>query len=894
MRKIFALLLCFTICANSVGVLAGTVYATESEQTNLSAGTQAQTDARQTPDSLDNVYVSGTGTPDASGADGADPISDLNRALSVVRKNGTVHVIGDVTVTDVQFPNKMVIISGEQKADSSRPRITFAGDVNFRMTIYINNLDLEFKNPVFANGNVININESVILGYPDIYLGSKNANVEYGPTGSLNVINSAKMDHQINNIYMAGYQNYEIAVASVELKNVSIRGKIDGTNVTLRSNVMLTGEVTVPVIENVLKIILDDHSRVHVTDRIRNVRELYGNAAQMILDNQVVLTIEYLYGNMKVDFTNPIVPRDFIVCQKLTGNLSLSEQLASQGYHIEKIRSGNELKIALMNGKDGSMHTNYFPSIKHTKDMVVFLGNSVDLRKGVSAWDFEDKDITDRIVYPNVDVSKLPVGDHKVEYQVTDKQGNTTKSILTIHVVGNPRPVIEGVQDVELSVKDVERFNLRTGITVKDDKDKDIVLEVEGSISRPAPGTEETFVITYRAEDSDHNVTTVTRKIHITNFVPQIKGLSDVVIDRDDPFDFMKGVTASDPEDGKIEKITIENPVDVSRAGKYEVVYTATDSDSNTTKAVRNVTVKDWVDWTEIEQAKPVQPPKPEPTAPKPTEPKPTTPKPTEPKPTTPESTEPKPTVPVTYTVRFQSNGGSEIAAVSGSKGTAVDLSKYVPTRAGFDFAGWYSDAKFTERVTSVNLTQNMTVYAKWTEKVVENPFADVPSDKYYCKPVLWAVSNRITAGVSETKFGPDQNCTRGQIVTFLWSAAGKPKPKTTQNPFTDVSREDYFYDAVLWAVENGITSGISADRFGPGKTCTRAQAVTFLWSAQGKPGVSGAAAFNDVDASDYFHSAVQWAVANNVTAGVGGDRFGSSQTCTRAQIVTFLYQIYG
>lgn len=174
------------------------------------------------------------------------------------------------------------------------------------------------------------------------------------------------------------------------------------------------------------------------------------------------------------------------------------------------------------------------------------------------------------------------------------------------------------------------------------------------------------------------------------------------------------------------------------------------------------------------------------------------------------------------------------------------------------------------------------------------NPFQDISVNDYFYQPVLWAVNKGITAGVSENQFGPKLSCTRGQIATFLWASAGKPEPTSTNNPFTDVKKSDYYYKAVLWAVENGITAGVSANRFGPNQVCTRAQTVTFLWAAEGKPTISSNTSFGDVSASAYYNNAVKWAVANGVTAGVGNGKFAPNQTCTRGQIVTFLYKAVG
>ena len=172
-----------------------------------------------------------------------------------------------------------------------------------------------------------------------------------------------------------------------------------------------------------------------------------------------------------------------------------------------------------------------------------------------------------------------------------------------------------------------------------------------------------------------------------------------------------------------------------------------------------------------------------------------------------------------------------------------------------------------------------------------ENPFTDVPSGAYYEDAVVWAVKKGITSGTSATTFNPDGSCTRAQAVTFLWRAAGSPEPKSATMPFTDVPAGSYFEKAVLWAVENGITKGTSDTTFSPDASCTRAQIVTFLWRAGGSPAVSGNSAFSDVASDAYYAAAVAWAEKNGVTGGIGGGLFGSDNTCTRAQIVTFLHR---
>ena len=169
--------------------------------------------------------------------------------------------------------------------------------------------------------------------------------------------------------------------------------------------------------------------------------------------------------------------------------------------------------------------------------------------------------------------------------------------------------------------------------------------------------------------------------------------------------------------------------------------------------------------------------------------------------------------------------------------------------------------------------------------------FTDVPESAYFYEPVLWAVENGITSGTSATKFSPYEGCTRGQVVTFLWRAAGCPEPESSYNPFSDVSSNAYYHDAVLWAAEEGITTGTSRTRFEPNATVTRGQTVTFLWRWDGEPETESRSTFRDVSAGAYYADAVSWAVEMGITNGTTAATFAPNQTCTRAQIVTFLYR---
>ena len=251
-------------------------------------------------------------------------------------------------------------------------------------------------------------------------------------------------------------------------------------------------------------------------------------------------------------------------------------------------------------------------------------------------------------------------------------------------------------------------------------------------------------------------------------------------------------------------------------------------------------------------------------------------------------------------TVKSAKNGDVTASHKSASKGTTVTLTVdpdkgYVlDTLTVLD--GKDKELKLTEKNGKYTFTMpasKVTVEAmfKAEQTTGKNPFTDVPAGSYYEDAVIWAVDKGITTGTSATTFNPNGICTRAQAVTFLWRAAGSPAAKSSAMPFADVKAGSYYYDAVLWAVEQGITKGTSDTTFSPDATCTRAQIVTFLWRANGSPAVSGNSAFTDVAADAYYAAAVTWAEKNDVTGGIGGGLFGSNNNCTRAQIVTFIYR---
>ena len=252
--------------------------------------------------------------------------------------------------------------------------------------------------------------------------------------------------------------------------------------------------------------------------------------------------------------------------------------------------------------------------------------------------------------------------------------------------------------------------------------------------------------------------------------------------------------------------------------------------------------------------------------------------------------------------VSSASNGSVSVSPRNAAKGDTVTIT--VKPDAGYELDTLTVTDKSGDEISVTSEGNNkytftmpsgkVTVKAVFA-KVSEQPqpdmtFNDVSTSAYYYDAVKWAVEKGITSGTSATTFSPDASCTRAEMVTFLWRANGSPRAAGA-NPFTDVQAGSYYYDAVLWAVEEGITSGTSATTFAPNATVTRGQTVTFLHRANGSPAASGSSPFTDVASGAYYTAAVQWAVAEGVTSGTSATTFAPDAPCTRAQIVTFLYR---
>ena len=184
-------------------------------------------------------------------------------------------------------------------------------------------------------------------------------------------------------------------------------------------------------------------------------------------------------------------------------------------------------------------------------------------------------------------------------------------------------------------------------------------------------------------------------------------------------------------------------------------------------------------------------------------------------------------------------------------------------------------------------------VFSGNNEESSDSRFADVPIGSWFNNAIQWAVKEGITNGTSETTFSPSNGCTRGQVATFLWRAFGSPEPESSKTPFTDIKADDYYYTPTIWAVENEVTNGTAATSFSPERICTRGQAVTFLWRATGSPEPENQDnPFKDVQESAYYYKAVLWAVEHGITQGTDAFSFSPNHSCSRAHIVTFLYRL--
>jgi len=254
------------------------------------------------------------------------------------------------------------------------------------------------------------------------------------------------------------------------------------------------------------------------------------------------------------------------------------------------------------------------------------------------------------------------------------------------------------------------------------------------------------------------------------------------------------------------------------------------------------------------------------------------------------------PHCPIAHEVKFYTDGGTLFAPVTVYENGDFSLYTYVPVKFGYTFGGWYYDLGCTKPVVNFKPTCDTILYAKWlanTDPIVSAmlPYMDVPVSSYFYNAVQWANQRGVAA--SAKYFNPEDTCTRADMITFLWRAEGSPKSNLTYMPFTDVKEGAYYYEAVQWALEAGITKGTNNLKFRPSEIVSRGEVVTMLFRcAEAK--AAGENPYTDVSADDWFYDAVRWADANGITKGTNNLKFRPYDDCTRAQVLTFLHRYSG
>ena len=266
------------------------------------------------------------------------------------------------------------------------------------------------------------------------------------------------------------------------------------------------------------------------------------------------------------------------------------------------------------------------------------------------------------------------------------------------------------------------------------------------------------------------------------------------------------------------------------------------------------------------------------------------------------------PPAPTEFTITFDGNGGTPSDSSMTTTNQKLPSLPSASRSGSYSFDGWYTEKSGGTKITTDTVfSAKTTVHAHWTYTGGYTPpvrprpaedvpakypgFVDAPASSYFYEAVMWAVESGVTTGVSANRFDPNGVCTRAQAMAFLWRAAGSPAPKSRAMPFADIPAGSYYYDAVLWAVENGITKGTSNTTFSPDDTCTRAQIVSFLWRSEKTPAAGSRNPITDVKPNAYYLDAVLWAVESGITKGTTATKFSPDADCTRAQIVTFLWR---
>ncbi len=593
-KKIVSTLIIASTLANQpINVLAE-----ELNDTNITniAQIEANSDTGLKSNSLNKVYLDGSKSVSGSGQTKDDAINNFQDALDLVANNGVIYVAGEVVIPDdIHMPNKLIFI--QQQEGGSKGKLKFGKKLYVNNQLYVNNIEMEFsssdKDCIFLNGNLLQINNTQIKGKPNIFIGSEDKNLPQDITGYLKISNDKLSKNPLGNINLGGKNGHTINVASLTLRGVNVEGIISGDNVLARSNALIENSLSVGKVENITKLNLYNDVVLDVQGGLENIFELHCDETMIKIKNGANIDADYMYGVFVLDINVPdndnLIEGTYVKGKRITGDVNLSDKLIRSGYRVNTIKGQNSISFDVLS----NVSTNNAPVIKNLSEITLKEGTTTDLKLGVEAWDFEDKDITNKIVFPDIDLTTLTIGRHEVTYKVTDSHNNTTTMNRIINVVSNEAPKINGVKDITIKVGEVDNFNLLDGIITTDDHDNNLKVTTTGKIEKPFPGTNKKSTITYTVTDSDGNTTTETRLITVTNQLPVISGVDKIVIKKGQSIDLLSGVQGSDEEDGDITKnIVITGSVDINKEDTYKLTYTVKDSDGNTTQIERLVVVE--------------------------------------------------------------------------------------------------------------------------------------------------------------------------------------------------------------------------------------------------------------------------------------------------------------
>ncbi len=551
--------------------------------------------------SLAEVYLDGFKESSGSGADADNPVNSFNAALDLVSNYGTIYVTGEVSIPDdVHIPNKVIFI--KQQEGKSKGKLKFEKKLYLSRLLYIKNIEMEFlssdKDCIFLNGSYLEISNTSIIGKPNIFIGSENENLGADKTGSLNIMNNNLNDSVIGNIILGGKNGHTVETSALNVRGVTVEGTVDGENVKENSSVNIEGLSSINKLDNIKKVTINSDVILNTESGLDKVLELYVDGGIKI-KNGSKINSEYIYGNFTLDIEVPdnetLIEGNYIKSKRFVGEIYLNDELIRAGYREKIVHAGDSIFFALFNPQTSDISTNYEPTIKNLRDIIIIQGDTIDLKKGVEAWDFEDGNITDEIVFPNIDLRQLPIGRHELIYEVTDRDKNRTTMNRVIYVIANAAPLINGADNITIKVGQVEGFNLLAGITVTDDKDiiDPSQIKVIGVLGKPEAGKDKDYTITYEITDTNGNTTKVDRIITVTNQLPIIEGLNDITIKKGENADLKKGITAKDNEDGILTDKIVFPDINLSTLteGKHQVIYKVTDSDGNSISKKRIINV---------------------------------------------------------------------------------------------------------------------------------------------------------------------------------------------------------------------------------------------------------------------------------------------------------------